>query len=45
MLVLINRKSLMGDMRNGPVANAIAWATAVVMIVLTAMMLWTSVVA
>ena len=45
MLVLINRKSLMGDMRNGPVANAIAWSTAVVMIVLTAMMLWTSVAA
>ncbi|HEX8985523.1 MAG TPA: Nramp family divalent metal transporter [Bryobacteraceae bacterium] len=45
MLVLVNRKSLMGDMRNGPVANAIAWSTAAIMIVLSAMMVWTSVVA
>ncbi|MDQ6932407.1 MAG: Nramp family divalent metal transporter [Candidatus Eremiobacteraeota bacterium] len=29
MLILINKKSLMGDHRNGPVLNIVAWATAV----------------
>jgi Mn2+/Fe2+ NRAMP family transporter len=43
MLMLVNRKSLMGEMRNGTAANVIAWSTAVVMIVLTAMMVWTSI--
>jgi NRAMP (natural resistance-associated macrophage protein)-like metal ion transporter len=43
MLKLVNRKSLMGEMRNGLAANAIAGTTVVVMIVLTAMMLWTSI--
>ncbi len=43
MLVLINRTSVMGEMRNGATANVVAWSTAAVMIVLTAMMLWTSV--
>ncbi len=42
MLVLINRESLMGEMRNRGWQNVIAGATAAVMIVLTAMMLWTS---
>jgi Mn2+/Fe2+ NRAMP family transporter len=45
MLVLINRKSLMGEMRNGFWQNAIAWTTAAVMIVLTAMMRWSSIAA
>jgi Mn2+/Fe2+ NRAMP family transporter len=44
MLVLINQDRLMGEMRNRAWQNFIAWTTAVVMIVLTAMMLWTSVV-
>jgi Mn2+/Fe2+ NRAMP family transporter len=39
MLKLVNRPQLMGDMRNGPVANFVAVSTTVVMIVLTAMML------
>jgi len=43
MLKLVNRESLMGDMRNGPAANAIAVSMTVVMIVLTAMMLWLSI--
>jgi Mn2+/Fe2+ NRAMP family transporter len=43
MLILINRERLMGEMRNRLWQNVIAWTTAVVMIVLTAMMLWTSV--
>ena len=42
MLILINRKGLMDDMKNGPWANLIAGSTVVVMIGLTAMMLWTS---
>ncbi len=43
MLLLVNRESIMGEMRNRPWQNAVAWTTAVVMIVLTAMMVWTSV--
>lgn len=35
MLLLVNRKSLMGESVNGPFFNAVAWATAVVMILLT----------
>ncbi|MDE3165987.1 MAG: Nramp family divalent metal transporter [Acidobacteriota bacterium] len=42
MLLLVNREAIMGEMRNRPWQNAVAWTTAVVMIVLTAMMLWTS---
>jgi Mn2+/Fe2+ NRAMP family transporter len=42
MLKLVNRRQLMGDMRNGPIANWIAVTTAVTMIVLTVMMLVTS---
>jgi NRAMP (natural resistance-associated macrophage protein)-like metal ion transporter len=43
MLILVNRKGLMGDMRNRGWQNAIAGSTSVVMIVLTTMMLWTSI--
>jgi Mn2+/Fe2+ NRAMP family transporter len=43
MLMLINREMLMGEMRNRTWQNIIAWTTATVMIVLTAMMLWTSI--
>jgi len=35
MLILINRRQLMGDSVNGPVFNAVAWVTTVVMIALT----------
>lgn len=42
MLKLINRKDLMGDYRNTLPANVIAWSTSVVMILLTAAMIWTS---
>ncbi len=42
MLILVNRKGLMGFMRNRRWQNAIAGATSVVMIILTVMMLWTS---
>ncbi|HTP29798.1 MAG TPA: Nramp family divalent metal transporter [Anaeromyxobacteraceae bacterium] len=36
MLLLVNNRKLMGDHRNGPWFNAIAWTTTVVMIILTA---------
>ncbi len=35
MLMIINQERLMGDHRNGRTFNAIAWATTIVMIVLT----------
>ena len=38
MLKLVNRESLMGEMRNGATANVIAVSTTVTMIVLTVMM-------
>jgi Mn2+/Fe2+ NRAMP family transporter len=43
MLLLVNRKSLMGDMRNKAWQNVVAAATSIVMIVLTVMMLWSAV--
>jgi len=36
MLVLINKEKLMGEHRNGPWFNGIAWTTTVIMIALTA---------
>ena len=42
MLVLINRRGLMGEMRNRSWQNIVAASTSIVMIALTAMMLWTS---
>lgn len=42
MLVLINRRGLMGEMRNRSWQNIVAGSTSIVMIALTAMMLWTS---
>lgn len=44
MLKLINRPRLMGTFKNKPWQNAIAWTTAVVMIVLTVGLIYTSVV-
>jgi Mn2+/Fe2+ NRAMP family transporter len=43
MLKLVNREALMGDMRNGAAANAVAVSTTVVMIALTAAMLGRSI--
>ncbi|MBV9148582.1 MAG: divalent metal cation transporter, partial [Candidatus Eremiobacteraeota bacterium] len=40
MLLLINRKSLMGEYRNGPVFNVIAWTTAIVVSALTVLSLY-----
>jgi NRAMP (natural resistance-associated macrophage protein)-like metal ion transporter len=41
MLLLINKKDLMGDYVNSHLFNAIAWATTVVMIGLTIVWFWT----
>jgi Mn2+/Fe2+ NRAMP family transporter len=40
MLLLINKKELMGEYVNKRTFNVIAWATTVIMIGLTAMLLW-----
>jgi NRAMP (natural resistance-associated macrophage protein)-like metal ion transporter len=42
MLLLVNKKKLMGSMQNTAWANAIAGATSVIMVALTAVMLWDS---
>jgi Mn2+/Fe2+ NRAMP family transporter len=43
MLILVNKKKLMGAMRNTVWANAIAGATSVIMVALTAVMVWDSI--
>ena len=40
MLLLINKKDLMGEYVNTPLMNIIAWSTAAIMIVLTVALLW-----
>jgi len=40
MLMLINRKDLMGEHRNSPLWNVIAWATSIIVIGMTGVMLW-----
>lgn len=41
MLLLVNKKELMGEYVNSRLYNVIAWATTVIMIVLTVVYLWT----
>ncbi len=43
MLKLVNREDLMGEYKNSPLANVIAWGTSAVMIVLTVAMVWTTI--
>jgi NRAMP (natural resistance-associated macrophage protein)-like metal ion transporter len=40
MLMLINRSDLMGEHKNSRLWNVIAWATSIVVIILTLVMLW-----
>jgi Mn2+/Fe2+ NRAMP family transporter len=42
MILLINKRELMGELVNGPVYNAVAWTTAGALIVLTVMMIVTA---
>ncbi len=41
MLLLINKKELMGEYVNGHLFNAVAWVTTVLMIILTLGLFWT----
>jgi Mn2+/Fe2+ NRAMP family transporter len=41
MLLLINKKELMGEYVNSHLFNVVAWATTVIMIGLTLVLLWT----
>lgn len=43
MLRLVNQKDLMGQYKNSRLANGIAWATSLVMVVLTIALLWTTI--
>jgi Mn2+/Fe2+ NRAMP family transporter len=43
MLLLVNRKDLMGEYRNSLWANLIAGGTSIVMVILTAVLIWTSI--
>jgi Mn2+/Fe2+ NRAMP family transporter len=43
MLLLVNRPRLMGTFRNKPWQNVIAWTTAIIMIVLTAALIYKTV--
>lgn len=42
MLLLVNRKELMGEYRNSRFANVIAWGTSIVIMILTIAMVWTT---
>jgi NRAMP (natural resistance-associated macrophage protein)-like metal ion transporter len=42
MLILVNKKELMGEYRNSKLANVVAWGTSIIIIILTAAMVWTT---
>jgi Mn2+/Fe2+ NRAMP family transporter len=42
MLLLINRAGIMGEFTNGRAYNVISWATVVVVVILTVLMVVTS---
>jgi NRAMP (natural resistance-associated macrophage protein)-like metal ion transporter len=42
MLLLVNRKELMGEYRNSRLANVIAWGTSIIIMILTIAMVWTT---
>ena len=44
MLILINRARVMGKYKNSLPGNVVAWVTAVVMIALTAVLVWSSII-
>jgi Mn2+/Fe2+ NRAMP family transporter len=43
MLILVNRRELMGEYKNSTLANVIAWTTCIVMILLTVALTWTTI--
>jgi len=44
MILLSNRTDLMGDKKNGPIFNTVAWVSSVVMIGLTVVLLYEAIV-
>jgi hypothetical protein len=42
MLLLVNKKDLMGEFTNTPLYNVIAWITTAIMITLSILLIWTS---
>ncbi|HLH08053.1 MAG TPA: Nramp family divalent metal transporter [Terriglobales bacterium] len=40
MVLLINKKELMGEYTNSRIANIVTWATTVILVVMTAVLLW-----
>jgi Mn2+/Fe2+ NRAMP family transporter len=42
MLILVNRKEIMGEYSNSTLANVVAWGTSIIIIVLTIAMVWTT---
>jgi len=44
MILLSNRTDLMGDKKNGPIFNTVAWVSSVIMIVLTVVLLYEAIV-
>jgi Mn2+/Fe2+ NRAMP family transporter len=43
MLILINKKELMGEYRNSALINAIAWATSIILMMLSLAWFWTTI--
>ncbi len=43
MLILVNKKELMGEYRNSKIVNAMAWATSGILIVLSLAWFWTTI--
>ncbi len=43
MLLLVNRRDLMGEFVNTPTFNVIAWVTAIAMIALTLILVYTAI--
>ena len=41
MLILVNKKSLMGEYKNSRFINSLAWSTCIILIVLSVAMIWT----
>jgi Mn2+/Fe2+ NRAMP family transporter len=43
MLLLINRRDLMGDYVNSPTFNVVAWVTAIAVIILTLVLVYVTI--
>jgi Mn2+/Fe2+ NRAMP family transporter len=43
MLILVNKKELMGEYRNSRIVNFMAWSTSAILIILSLAWFWTTV--